>query len=83
MRMLAGGLFALVLALPAMQAPAVAAAGSCSDLAKMALPRATITLAASVQAGAFTPDAPGRRRRLRRATRVLPRRCNAEADERL
>jgi feruloyl esterase len=55
MRMLAGGLFALAwLAVPA---PAVAAAGSCSDLAKMALPHATITLAAPVQAGAFTPDA--------------------------
>jgi feruloyl esterase len=59
MRMLAGGLFALALALPAMPAPAVAAAGSCSDLAKMALPHATITVAASVQAGAFTPDPPG------------------------
>ena len=59
MRMLAGGLFALVLAVAANQAPAVAAAGSCSDLAKVALPRATITVAAPVQAGAFTPDAPG------------------------
>ncbi len=59
MRMLAGGLFALALTLPAMPAPAVAAAGSCSDLAKMALPHATITVAASVPAGAFTPDPPG------------------------
>ena len=58
MRMLAGGLFALVLA-GGRPAPAVAAAGSCSDLAKVALPRATITLAAPVQAGAFRPDAPG------------------------
>ena len=37
----------------------MAAAGSCSDLAKVALPRATITVAAPVQAGAFRPDAPG------------------------
>src|SRR6266513_3323804 len=59
MRMLAGGLFAVALALPGMAAPAVAAAGSCGDLAKMALPHATITVAASVQAGAFTPDPPG------------------------
>ncbi len=48
MRMLAGGLFALVLAVAANPAPAVAAAGSCSDLAKVALPRATITVAAPV-----------------------------------
>src|ERR1700704_5525079 len=59
MRMRAGGLFALALVLPAMPAPAVAAAGSCSDLAKLALPHTTITVAASVQAGAFTPDAQG------------------------
>ena len=59
MRMLAGSLFALVLAVAASQAPAVAAAGSCSDLAKVALPRATITVAAPVQSGAFRPDAPG------------------------
>ena len=59
MRMLAGGLFALVLAVAVNPAPAVAAAGSCGDLAKVALPRATITVAASVQAGAFRPDAPG------------------------
>src|SRR5258706_8610736 len=59
MRMVAGGLSALALALPGRPAPAVAATGSCSDLAKMALPHATITVAASVQAGAFTPDPPG------------------------
>ena len=59
MRILVAGLFALVLAVAANQAPAVAAAGSCSDLAKLALPRATITMAAPVQAGAFRPDAPG------------------------
>ena len=59
MRMLAGGLFALALAWLALPAAVVADAGSCGDLAKMALPRASITLAAPVQAGAFTPDAPG------------------------
>ena len=55
MRMLAGGFLALALAWLA--SPAPADAGSCSDLAKTALPHATITVAASVQAGAFTPDA--------------------------
>ena len=59
MRMLAGGLFAVALSLPAMPAPALAEAGSCSDLAKMVLPHATITVATSVQAGTFTPDAQG------------------------
>lgn len=59
MRMLAGGLVAVGLSTAAMQAPAVAAARSCSDLAKMVLPHATITMAASVQAGAFTPDTRG------------------------
>ena len=57
MRMLAGGFLALALAWLASPAPALADAGSCSDLAKTALPHATITAAASVQAGAFTPDA--------------------------
>src|SRR6185295_2505213 len=59
MRMLAGGLFALALTWLALPAAVVADAGSCGDLAKMALPRASITLAAPVQAGAFTPDAQG------------------------
>ena len=58
MRMLASGLFALGVALAAVPAPA-AAARSCSDLAKLALPHATITAATSVQAGAFTPDGQG------------------------
>jgi feruloyl esterase len=59
MRTLAGGLFALVTASLALPDFTLAAAGSCSDLAKMALPRATITVAASVPAGAFAPpDAP-------------------------
>ena len=60
MRTLASSLFALLSALLAMPAPAAAAAlgaaGSCGDLAKLALPHATITVAASVAAGAFRPD---------------------------
>jgi feruloyl esterase len=59
MRMLAGGLFALVLAVAANQAAAVAAAGACGDLAKLAVPKGTVTLAAVVEAGAFRPDASG------------------------
>jgi feruloyl esterase len=59
MRMLASGVLALALAWLAMPAHAVADAGSCSDLAKIALPHATVTAAAPVQAGAFTPDAQG------------------------
>ncbi len=59
MRMIAGGLFALALSILAMPDPAVTAAGSCGALATLALPHATITVAASVQAGGFTPDAQG------------------------
>src|SRR4249919_2705732 len=59
MRMLSGGLFALALAWLAVPAGAVAESGSCSELAKLALPHARITVAAPVQAGAFTPDASG------------------------
>jgi feruloyl esterase len=58
MRMIAGGIVALALALPAMTAPA-GAADSCGGLAKLALPHATITIAASVRAGAFTTDEAG------------------------
>ena len=62
MRMIAGGLFALALAWLATSVPVVAAVGSCSDLAKVALPHATVTLAAAVPAGAFSPDGSARRR---------------------
>ena len=55
MRTLAGGLFALVMA--SLASPDfTAAAGSCSDLAKMALPHATITVASSVTAGSFRTE---------------------------
>ena len=63
MRMLAGGLFAFTLAWLAVPAPGLAAAGSCSDLAKMALPHATITVAASVQRERSRPT-----RRVKRET---------------
>lgn len=56
MRRVAGGLFALLTALAARPVPPVSAAGSCGDLAKVALPHATITLAAIVGAGAFSPE---------------------------
>ena len=59
MRILTGSLFALALSFPAIPDPAVTAAGSCGDLATLALPHAAITVATSVGAGAFTPDAQG------------------------
>ena len=59
MRMIAGGLFALALASLATSVPVVAAVGSCSDLAKVALLHGTVTLAAAVPAGAFSPDGQG------------------------
>src|SRR5438477_10940476 len=57
-RLLAGGFVAVVLASSLVPARLVAA-GSCGDLAKMALPHAAITVATLVPAGAFTPDAQG------------------------
>src|SRR5262245_44407011 len=57
MRRLVGGLFALVTASLAAPDVTVSAAGSCAELAKLALPRAAITLAASVAAGSFTTGA--------------------------
>ena len=59
MRMIVGGLVACALACLAMPVSAVIVAGSCGDLATLALPHAAITLTASVPAGAFTPDAQG------------------------
>jgi Tannase and feruloyl esterase len=58
MRILVGGLCALVLAAVMTPQP-LAAAASCESLASMALPNATITLARTVEAGPFTPDAGG------------------------
>ncbi len=57
MRILAAGLFALATASLASPALTGAAAGACSDLAKLALPHATITMATSVPAGGFKADA--------------------------
>ena len=61
MRLFGGALFAVLvarLAAPVLAVPAaaVAEAGSCGDLARLALPHATITTAASVASGAFKPD---------------------------
>src|SRR5262245_34613031 len=59
MGMLSGAFLAIALAWLTVPAGAVAEAGSCSELAKLALPHTTITTAAPVQAGAFKPDASG------------------------
>jgi len=53
-RLLAGVLFAVVLALRVPDQH-VAAGGSCGDLARLALPNTTITLARDVEPGSFTP----------------------------
>ena len=45
-------------ALPAAATAAAVAAGNCADLAHIALPSTTITLAESVAAGGFTPPVP-------------------------
>jgi feruloyl esterase len=54
MKILAGGLSAVILA-AALSVCTVGAAASCDSLASMALPQTTITLAGVVEAGAFTP----------------------------
>jgi feruloyl esterase len=54
MRVLAGGLCALLLA-ALIQGQPLKAAGSCEGLASLTLPNATITLAKAVDAGAFAP----------------------------
>src|SRR6187401_3242443 len=56
MRIAFGGLCAVILATLLVNQP-IAAAGSCPDLARLALPNTTITTALPVDAGAFT--APG------------------------
>jgi feruloyl esterase len=54
MRILVGGLYALLLAASMAVRPA-SAAGSCESLATMSLPNTTVTLARTVDAGPFTP----------------------------
>ena len=83
MRTLAVGLFALVTSALAVPDFTAAAAGSCSDLAKMALPHATITVGRAGAGGRVHARRTGRRRTVRRAAGVLPRRRDAEAVERL
>ena len=55
MKILAGGLFALVAASLGAPGLPAAAASSCGDLAKLALPHVTITTATAVDSGAFKP----------------------------
>ena len=57
MRVLTGGLCALLLAVLANDRP-LKAAGSCEGLASLTLPNATITLARAVEAGAAVPSTP-------------------------
>ena len=59
MRILAAASLSLVLA-ALTSTRSVDASSSCADLAKLALPGATITLAAAVDAGAFAPPASAR-----------------------
>ena len=84
----AGVCVVLALLAPAQGRPAAAPA-SCESLASLRLPNATVTSAAAVAAGAFTPPtaAPGRGvpprslARWRRAG-VLPCRADEQADRR-
>ena len=74
MRNLTGGLCALLLS-ALLPHPAVHAAGQCADLRMLALPNGTITMAAQVDAGAFTP--PGSEAGA--AFRALPAFCRVAA----
>lgn len=72
MKILAGAVLALVLP-PLIADPHVGADGSCRDLAKLAFPNTTITLAQTVEAGSLTlpvPISPERLRSLSRFCRV-------------
>ena len=73
MKILAGGLGALLLAL-LMNGRTLNAAQSCEGLASLTLPDAKITLAQTVAAGAFTPPGAG-------GARVVWTRIFAEAVE--
>src|SRR5260370_39874847 len=57
MRILRGGLFAVLLA-ASIGRRTLDAAAPCESLTSMTLPNTTITLARFVEAGAFTPPAP-------------------------
>jgi feruloyl esterase len=61
-------------------APALRAGGACTDLAKLALPETTVTLAQAVEAGPFTPPGEGGRQDTpATAARVLPAFCRVAA----
>src|SRR6185436_6301191 len=60
MKVLTGGLCALLLALLVNGHTVKAAAASCEGLASLTLPNTTITMAETVPAGAFTAPAPAR-----------------------
>ena len=79
MRILVGGLCAVVLAM-VIPVQTLNAAGSCAELSMLALPNATITLAQAVEAGAFTPPGGADGDAVTGAAGVLPRRRDAEAD---
>jgi feruloyl esterase len=72
--MLVGGLSAVLVA-ALIPGKTVVAAGSCADLARLALPNATITLAEPVEAGKFTPPDGGGAQ----AFRSLPAFCRIAA----
>ncbi len=78
MRVLAGGLLALVLA-GAMHGRGVEAASSCEALAALALPNTTVTAAQTVEAGAFRPPDAGSGAAAGRAFASLPVFCRVAA----
>jgi feruloyl esterase len=75
MRILAAGVFALLLA-TLVPDPTLEAGSSCGTLSKLALPNATITLAQAVEAGPFTPPAADG---AADAARTLPAFCRVAA----
>src|SRR5688572_17828524 len=73
MRILLGGLWVVLLA-AVLPVPALAAAGSCADVAMLALPNTAITLAEALPAGPFTPPGTEAER-----PRALPAFCRVAA----
>ncbi len=83
MKILVGGLCAVLLAAVLYSQTANAAAASCESLSSLKLPNATITLAQTVSAGAFTPTAadaePGEAPPSAQAFKNLPAFCRIAA----
>ncbi len=73
MRILLGGLWVVLLA-AVLPVPALAAAGSCADVAMLALPNTAITIAEALPAGPFTPPGTEAER-----PRALPAFCRVAA----